>query len=62
MNFQILILILAVAALASGYLLYKKRQNLHKEQQVKLVEKTKLTHDTYLFTFLMENQTEPLGL
>lgn len=52
---------LVVVAAAAAYFLRKKPRR-PANQTVKLVEKTQVTHDTFLLTFLLEDQTQPLGL
>jgi NAD(P)H-flavin reductase len=55
------VLAVAVAIAVATYFLKQKRRGVSL-QTVKLVEKAQVTHDTFLFTFLLEDQTQPLGL
>jgi hypothetical protein len=57
----IIILVVAIALAAVVLMRRRNGSGVHL-QQVRLVEKTKVTHDSHLFTFLLENQQEPLGL
>jgi NAD(P)H-flavin reductase len=57
----IIILVVAVGV-AAVILMSRRKGSKVRLQQVRLVEKIKVTHDTNLFTFLLENQQEPLGL
>jgi len=54
--------LLAAVALAAVAYFIRRRPKGITLQTVRLVEKAKVTHDTFLFTFLLEDQTQPLGL
>jgi len=54
-------LLAALTVAAIAYLIRRRSKGIVL-QTVRLVEKAKVTHDTFLFTFLLEDQTQPLGL
>lgn len=61
MNWAYLLLV-AVAVGAAAIILLKRSKRTIRMQTVQLVEKDKITHDTFLFTFLLNDQTQSLGL
>ena len=44
------------------YRIRMNRQRGPAQTEVRLVEKTRVSHDTFLFTFLLPEQNVPLGL
>lgn len=61
-NWTIAVPVIAVLVIFLIYKLNSKSNRSIVQTEVKLVEKTRVSHDTFLFTFLLPQQNQTLGL